>query len=290
MWSRLIIVLSVVLPCILATTELLSTPGKVFFWSYEGKQQQRQQTAPQYITKSMDITQALNHLHEVGKNYELVVVLHPENTQTDISFITKEVTTNGNNVQVLNYVYPSEQKTEIAPSLQNFFERSQRMTPEALQTTLTEQSSHNLLNNQLPDYVQMVGSGDAMNHLFQNAISSTLSDEVKAKILFVSYEEVAPSTIPVVSSGRRLLGQYSRVLSTVTVSSPLTDGIYYNPEGCEYSIYYANTYLYITPDIFTGIMTGLFVFFTVLIGMTCLGSIQGMSSFYDKIPVVGREA
>jgi hypothetical protein len=42
--------------------------------------------------------------------------------------------------------------------------------------------------------------------------------------------------------------------------------IYYKPEGAEYSIYYADTYLYLTPDIFTGLLTGIFVFFTLLVG------------------------
>lgn len=80
-------------------------------------------------------------------------------------------------------------------------------------------------------------------------------------------------------------GHYDRILSTDT-----TDGDYYLPEGSEYSIYYADTYLYLTPDIFTGLLTSIFMAFVVLVGLSCTGSIQGMSSFYDKIPAVGREA
>lgn len=80
-------------------------------------------------------------------------------------------------------------------------------------------------------------------------------------------------------------GHYDRILSTDT-----TDGDYYLPEGSEYSIYYADTYLYLTPDIFTGLLTSIFMAFVVLVGLSCMGSIQGMSSFYDKIPAVGREA
>mmetsp|Transcript_1301 Transcript_1301/g.1366 ORF Transcript_1301/g.1366 Transcript_1301/m.1366 type:complete len:286 (+) Transcript_1301:144-1001(+) len=285
MWSRFLIVLSVIVPCILANTELLSNPGKVFFWSYGAKSQQ----APQYVTKSMDIPQALSTLNEIGKNYELVVILHP-NEQTDLTFLTKEATNNGKNVQVFNYVYPTSGKQqEIAPSLQNFFERSQQITPDTFQ-----EKHSTLLDNQLTDYIQIVGHGNELSNIYQTAITNHLTEDMKSKILFVSYEEVKPSNIPILNTNnhasRRLLGEYSRILSTVTYSSDIIDGVYYKPEGSEYSIYYADTYLYITPDIFTGIMTGLFIFFTVLIGMTCLGSIQGMSSFYDKIPVVGREA
>ena len=80
-------------------------------------------------------------------------------------------------------------------------------------------------------------------------------------------------------------GHYDRILSTDT-----TDGDYYLPEGSEYSIYYADTYLYLTPDIFTGLLTSIFMAFVVLVGLSCMGSIQGMTSFYNKIPSVGREA
>jgi hypothetical protein len=38
------------------------------------------------------------------------------------------------------------------------------------------------------------------------------------------------------------------------------------------------------------LMTFLFVAFTLGVGLSCLGSIQGMSSFYDKLPTVGKEA
>ena len=75
------------------------------------------------------------------------------------------------------------------------------------------------------------------------------------------------------------------------VLSDVLDGIYYKPEGAEYSIYYASTYLYLTPDIFTGILSGLFFLFVVLTGVSCLGAIQGPSSFTHKegIPAIGRE-
>jgi hypothetical protein len=56
-----------------------------------------------------------------------------------------------------------------------------------------------------------------------------------------------------------------------------------------YVIYYDSTYLLITPDIFTGIMTMLFLFVVGLIGFTCLGSIQGPYSFVDRNPTVGKE-
>lgn len=83
--------------------------------------------------------------------------------------------------------------------------------------------------------------------------------------------------------------RYSRVLAA---SSNLVDGIYYKPEGGEYAIYYADTYLYLTPDIFTGLLSGIFFLFAVFIGFSCMNQIQGPSSFTHKeqMPAIGKEA
>lgn len=82
---------------------------------------------------------------------------------------------------------------------------------------------------------------------------------------------------------------YSRVLAA---SSNLLDGIYYKPEGGEYAIYYADTYLYLTPDIFTGLLSGIFFLSAVFIGFSCMNQIQGPSSFTHKeqMPAIGKEA
>jgi len=104
-----------------------------------------------------------------------------------------------------------------------------------------------------------------------------------SSIVFVSMQEpgeeaVAPSIQAFYN--RLLLGRKS---------SSNTDGIYYKPEGAEYSIYYADTYLYITPDIFTGAMTGIFFVFTGLIGYSCLNAIQGNDIYASKPCLVGKE-
>ena len=65
---------------------------------------------------------------------------------------------------------------------------------------------------------------------------------------------------------------------------------YYSPEGCEYSIYYAGQYLYVTPEILTGILTGLFMLFVISTGLSKLNSIGNNSTFVTKMPVLGKEA
>ena len=83
------------------------------------------------------------------------------------------------------------------------------------------------------------------------------------------------------SSSSLAEGHYSRILKTSSASSTTSSAAAsnsstssYSPEGSEYSIYYKGQYLYITPDIFTGLMTGLFFVFVLYIGLGRLSAIQ----------------
>ena len=55
-------------------------------------------------------------------------------------------------------------------------------------------------------------------------------------------------------------------------------------------IYYDEKYLLVTPDIVTGVMTGLFFLAVGVLGLCCLGDIQGPGSFVNQNPTVGKEA
>jgi hypothetical protein len=77
-------------------------------------------------------------------------------------------------------------------------------------------------------------------------------------------------------------GHYSRLLQDNQADN-------YNPEGTEFTIYYQNTYLYLTPDLFTGLMTFLFAAFVLLTGFSCLNQIQGPSTFVHVMPTLGKE-
>ena len=274
MFRFLLVVLFVAFPFIFANEEFSSHPGKLFFWSYGDSGLNSAD-----VTKSMNIDQAISSLKEIVNHYELVVVLHPKN-EADVAFLSKEAGSNGKQLHALHYVYSSNEQRQIRQALQST--QGQTITlarfPELLQ-----QQTH-LLKNHSPEFLHVQNQNELGDESYDDSIRRVLSDSQKHKILFVSYSDTKP-TDGTISTRRKLDGHYSRILA-----SDNTEGIYYEPEGTEFSIYKANTYLYLTPDIFTGILTGLFVFFTVLLGMSCLGQIQGMSSFYDKIPVVGREA
>jgi hypothetical protein len=262
----------------------LPHPGKVILWSNNNEIH-----TSEYTTKSMEIPQAMNAISELSKNYELIVVLNSAN-ELDTAFVKDTVTKSGD-LKVFNYVYPSKEHSVIANSLSQHLAGHSIKESHEMKSILD--NKNNLLSNNVPDVVH-VASND-MSNIFQQAISKEIPSELQSKILFVSYTEI-PST-QTTSSRRLSAGDYTTLLldtmdaaTTATTSSDIADGIFYSPEGSEFAIFYADTYLYITPDIFTGIMTGLFMFFTILIGVTCLGQIQGMSSFYDRIPQVGREA
>lgn len=116
----------------------------------------------------------------------------------------------------------------------------------------------------------------------QESLQDILLINNQKKVLYIYIQE---NDVSFINNNIMQSSNYHRILSTDTI-----DNEYYIPEGSEYSIYYGNTYLYITPDIFSGILTGLFMMFVILIGLNCLGSIQGMTSFYDRLPTVGKEA
>jgi hypothetical protein len=55
------------------------------------------------------------------------------------------------------------------------------------------------------------------------------------------------------------------------------------------SLWYDETFLYITPGIFTALMSMHFMIVAALIGFCCLSSLQGPGTFVHKGPAVGRE-
>ena len=101
---------------------------------------------------------------------------------------------------------------------------------------------------------------------------------------------VEPEDNVLESSSSLTEGHYSRILKTSSSSSSSSSTSSsaassnsstssYSPEGSEYSIYYKGQYLYITPDIFTGLMTGLFFVFVLYIGLGRLSAIQVTTEF-----------
>jgi hypothetical protein len=164
-------------------------------------------------------------------------------------------------------------------------ENAQKMNLETFKQLLAARHENGPLFNGRVDSYEVTVAGDATDVTHMTEISQLAAElGPSCPIMFAAMD------VPVSSAVAPADAQYSRILSTPQGSSNLLDGLFYKPEGTEYSIYYASTYLYITPDIFTGLLTGIFFAFTLLTGYSCLGYIQGNSSFPTKMPIVGKEA
>lgn len=289
LWIAVLVVLAVVASASpLAPVHGTAKPGRLYMWSWGDS---NPAFSTHFITKSTTVDQAINHVVDVMQDYEVVVLLTPDAEQTHEScpFVQQSIQ-HAPSAQIMHNVYPSQSHVQLGQSLSTAMARpasSQQATfqrkPLVEIEELLEKSPQMLKDGKADVFVAPVSS---KQDVVEFSLTSRVLLEKHHKVLFVSYDEV--KALPQAETKRSLSqGGYSRLL---TVSSDVSDGVNYKPEGGEYAIYYQAKYLYITPDIFTGLMTFLFVTFAVTIGLSCLGSIQGMSSFYDKLPAVGKEA
>jgi len=277
--------ISSLLLCVLAfvNVALCAVPGKVAFWDSSVSSQQLNRI--RHTTKSVSPENAVSVPAKLNKKYEAVVYLQSDGllSQQSVENSIKA----SSDAEMLTNVHKSD-STSIrralieTPHLKNAI----AVSVEEL-TKLIKESD--FLNDGKADafVIKVEKNKDALNDLF--SASSMLAS---GKLLFIASTE---ST----AEAPTQKGNYKRHLSVETVdtvgstlSSVTTTATTASAPatGAEFSIYYEGTYLYITPDIFTGLMTFLFMFFVVLIGLNCMGSIQGMSSFYDRVPSNGKEA
>ena len=105
-----------------------------------------------------------------------------------------------------------------------------------------------------------------------------------SKVLFIMVEEGKKPSFAPKEESKLLTKEYEEQEARRLASSSSSSS------GQGISIWYDEDHLYITPDIFTAIMTSLFLTAAAFIGLTCLGAIQGPKSFVDRVPTVGREA
>jgi len=250
------------------------SPGAVLFSSLG--------LVPTYNTKTLDETGVSTYLSErlSSESPEVVVLLSMDHASAAPVMSTTKVTTT-----TLSSVYASAGSASDAAPVKRAILATKgmgaatKMSPSKFLEEVVRKQDAAVWSNGKTDTIELVLKGEESERKAMEEISATAAKNSGA--LFIALREpkgVAPQNSV----------HYSRVLAS---SSNILDGIYYKPEGAEYSIYYASTYLYLTPDIFTGILSGLFFLFVVLTGVSCLGAIQGPSSFTHKegIPAIGRE-
>jgi hypothetical protein len=288
---QLIVTLSLALAASSANVMVAkNSPGRLLLWSNQNLPE------PRYITKTVNAKQASDYLLSQAGEHEVLVLLTPSSSSSHSSCMqhpaVKESMSKAADQNTFTYVYPSATGESIATMTENKVKEDgsyRKVSMSALADTLQNQPE--LFTNNKVDVIEIEVSDDQTNTqiLLQALLELLNNNDAEKRVLFAAYDAVQDNVAKPAQ-----YGGFARILQSTPTSSGKsslnTDGIYYKPEGAEYAIYYADTYLYITPDIFTGLMTGIFVFFTLLTGISCLGSIQGMSSFYDKLPVVGKEA
>lgn len=269
-----------------------STPGKVAVWK----------TAPaaggssiHHNTKSVSLQQAADHVHKIASDSELVVLLRsavegPVDLLS-VGHIVAEVKSSTTSAEILSNVHrePEEAKKNVIDHILN----SQSAQSLCISSAIETLQGDNELSRTLDVSLDTSSAKDVA--LLPQLFAAVRARATNKKAVFVAVEE--PSSDAMMPIER---GNYVRLLSAnpagkeskpskasgsgakAAASTPIA--------GTEFSIYSEGQYLYITPDIFTGLMTGLFMVTVALLGFSCMGSIQGISSFYDKVPSNGREA
>lgn len=269
--------------CIFAhVTAENSLPTKVAVWTHDNS---NIISKSEYKTQTIEMDSFLNNFEESTKTAEVVAFLKSSDGRPILSHtsVVGSIQKSGAST-IMSNVYRSHGNIDGQATANdqlahaNLLRNAPTVTLQGLHEHLSKTGS---MTNGKVDAVIVTLAGDPSEHESLQTIVSLASPQ--HPITFVAVHE--PHTFAMAPTQT---SQYSRIL-TSTATSNVIDGIYYKPEGAEYSIYYADTYLYITPDIFTALMTGIFMFFVVLTGLSCMNAIQGSSSFVHKVPPVGKE-
>merc|ERR1719378_568929 len=236
-------------------------PGRLAMWSpaYSAGA-----NGPQYQTQDVDTRAISSLLDTKTESKEALVILQHEDVDFDLVGAVSHLFRQASDAVVVTTVYKSSISGDslvLKNSDANVMEMS-------FADFLNVAASKVLTNEQLDVVVVTLTSGDDISAIANMQFADA------AEILLAAYER--PSAVAPVNRADYVSRRLAETGST-------------NPEGSEFSIYYENTYLYLTPDIFTGLMTMLFVCFVLYTGYGCLGAIQGPSTFANKLPTLGKE-
>lgn len=253
----------------------INAPGKAIFWS-PGDGASSKST---YKTQTTSVDDVATLLKNEANDKEILLMLCSDNDETRDFYQSPSISASiqSGDATILPNVYHSVD-TSVQNICQKFtesntFDNIRSMSASDVVNVLS-QSKELLSNGVLDSFVINVPRDVSTDESFKDLFDLAMSE---GNALFVALQNpagVAPETA----------GNYNRLLM-----SDISEGDNYLPEGTEFSIYSQNTYLYLTPDIFTGLMTGLFMFFVLLIGFNCLGAIQGPATFAKTMPALGKE-
>lgn len=232
----------------------------------------------QQFSRSMEMSDLINYIDEKIPNVNAAIILESSSLNHRI-LMHEEIVSSINkspSAALMPNIYASETSDENVLKSSKHFKNAKDLSLTKLAEEVKKSHKSSLSKT---FSVQLMPNSNEERSLLQE-IQNTAEN-----VMFIVVERPSGS-IPQKPSRQ---SELSRILMT-TDTTTQSNNIFYKPEGAEYSIYYAATYLYITPDIFTGLLTMLFMAFTIYIGLNCLGSIQTPSTFALSKPSVGREA
>ena len=259
-----------------AAASAASAPGKLAVWSARTNNRRRTTNGPavkdasSYDSRTYDVEQVQSRLGDLTKHAEVLVFI-----QHDQGAFPSEVMDSirgANALDVFPHVYhPASGVMSLGKAV---LDTPAFQLARADLSSLDEEAIYT--DSKADAFVVTLKGTEADKKVLKKLAEVGERDNV----VFVSVVEPA-------GAAPAARGEYSRILAEN--DGVITEDQLYMPEGTEFTIFYAGEYLYLTPDLFTGIMTMLFIFFVGLIGFTCLGDIQGNIVYPTKLPPLGRE-
>lgn len=253
-------------------------PGRAILWTPSN---QEVASTPEYTSFCRDSHEVASMVEDFAATKEVLVIFcssEPEQFYQHDDFSNS--IQQADSAAIISNVFHPSNTDENSDSLCSIVRDNDRISKNGIKdVSLTDMKNvlsnpNELLSNKkLDTFVVSLKSEefDDMSSIHQ------LASATNGEAVFVGLQE--PSSVAPVRSAI-----YHRLLQNGNETEDE-----YLPEGTEFTIYKDGTYLYITPDIFTGLMTGLFMFFVMLIGYGCMNAIQGNDCYPNKLPTLGKE-
>jgi hypothetical protein len=244
-------------------------PGKIVVWS---SSRSASPVPPKYDTRTMDLQQVGDRVNELTEGADAVVLL--SHSEQQLPNVVRDSVKGSNSANVLPYVYHTIDTHRAGSKLEQFVLAATALKG-AKRDSIDPLANPELLSDNKHDAFVVNLKGDSSDAVVLNKLSAFKS------VLFVAVEE--PTSV---SPKQRAL--YNRILANEPPPEITAEDLYL-PEGTEFTIWYAGQYLYLTPELFTGLMTMLFMFFVILIGLSCLNEVRGPACYPTKMPTLGKE-
>jgi hypothetical protein len=261
----------------LVAAAAVTTPGKLAVWSARTNGRRRTTYGPavkdasSYDSRTYDVENVQGRIEGLTKHAEVVVFIQHEQNEFPEAVLDSIRTSNA--LDVFPHVYHSA--SGVLPLGKAVLDTP---TFKLAKTDLSSLDDESVYTDAKSDAFVVTLKGTAAD---RKVLKKLAEIGGRKNVVFVSVVE-PPGVAP------RVKARYSRLLEDEN-DGVITEDQLYLPEGTEFTIFYAGEYLYLTPDLFTGLMTMIFIFFVGIIGFTCLGDIQGNVCYPTKLPPLGRE-